>query len=142
MDFKKCFKTSQLTNFQNIALLLIRIVAGVAMMMHGWGKIQNPFGWMPPDAPIPGILQFLAAFSEFGGGLAIVLGLLFPLGSLGVAITMAVATLFHVMQGDPWVAMGPGASFEPAFGYLVLAILFIAMGPGKFSVDSKLFGNK
>ncbi len=143
LDIKKFFKASQFTNYQSAALLLIRLVAGGAMVLHGWGKIQNPMAWMGPEAPVPGFLQLLAAVSEFGGGLAWILGLLFPLATLGMAVTMAVATLFHAMQGDAWVASGPGqASFEPALGYFVLSLLFLAMGPGKFSADIKIFGKK
>jgi putative oxidoreductase len=144
VDIKKCFKVSQFSNWQSTALLLIRLVAGLAFMLHGWGKIQSPFSWMPPEAPIPGFLQFLAAFAEFGGGLAWILGLLTPLASLGIAITMLVATMMHAFAfGDPFVASGPGqGSFEPALNYLVLSLMFMAMGPGKFSIDQKIFGKK
>ena len=50
-----------------VGLLVLRIVAGLGFMFHGWGKIQNPFGWMGPDAFAPGFLQALAALSEFAG---------------------------------------------------------------------------
>src|SRR5687768_2479580 len=76
----------------DLALLLLRLCAGLAFMFHGWGKITNPFGWMGPDAPVPSVLLGLAALSEFGGGLAWVLGLLTPLASAGIFFTMAVAT--------------------------------------------------
>src|ERR1044071_3379761 len=62
-----------------IGLLLIRLVVGSAFMLHGWGKIQHPFSWMGPESPVPGFFQLLAAISEFGGGLAWILGLLTPL---------------------------------------------------------------
>ncbi len=99
---------------------------------------------MPPESPIPGIFQFLAAFSEFGGGIAWILGLVFPLASLGMAFTMVVAVYFHaVMLGDPFVSSGPGmGSYEPALLYLGISVLFILMGPGKYSLDAKLFGSK
>jgi len=120
------------------ALLLVRLVAGIALIMHGWEKIQSPFSWMGPDAPVPGILQGLAALSEFGGGLALVLGLLTSLAMVGVAITMAVAVYTHaVVKGDPMVG-----GYELALLYLVIAILFIVVGPGKFALDNKIFGNK
>ena len=64
-----------------VGLLVLRLVAGSALMLHGWPKIQNPFGWMPPQSPVPGILQALAALSEFGGGLALILGLLTPIAA-------------------------------------------------------------
>jgi len=139
---KRFYSVPEHSTFGDVALLLIRVVAGIGFMFHGWGKIQNPFGWMGPEAPIPGIFQALAALSEFGGGLAWVLGLLTPLASLGIGITMAVAFSFHAFQqGDPFVAQGPGqASYEPALLYLALAVLMFAMGPGRFSLDKILFG--
>ena len=73
-------------------LLVLRIVSGLAFVFHGWGKIQNPTGWMGPDAGVPGIFQARAAISEFVGGLAWILGALTPLFSLGLLCTMAVAT--------------------------------------------------
>ena len=138
------FKTPSHSNFGSIALLLLRLVVGIAFILHGWGKIQSPFGWMPAGAPVPGFLQFLAAISEFGGGIALVLGLLVPLASLGLIVTMAVATSMHAFAfHDPFVASGPGqSSFEPALGYLVISILILAMGPGKLSLDNKIFGNR
>lgn len=130
------------SDLQAAALLIIRIIVGVAMILHGWGKIQNPFGWMGPDAAVPGILQFLAALSEFGGGIALVLGLLFRVASIGLVITMLVATLLHaVIKGDPFVGMG-GPSYELALVYFGISILFLVMGPGKFSIDKVIFGTK
>ena len=56
---------------------------------------------------------------------------------------MAVATMFHVGNGDAFVATGPGQmSYEPALGYLVLAILFLALGPGRMSLDRFIFGER
>ncbi len=131
------------TNFASVALLLLRLIVGVAFLYHGWGKIQNPFAWMPPTAPVPGFFQFLGAISEFGGGIALILGLLTRLASLGLGFTMAVAVLMHaVVMGDPFVNMTGGSSFEPALGYLGISILFLALGAGKFSLDSKIFGER
>ena len=83
-------------------------------------------------------MQGLAALSEFGGGIAWMIGLLTPLASLGIGCTMAVAVGMHVLGGDPFVARG--ASYELAAVYLCLSILFIASGPGRFSLDANLFG--
>lgn len=124
----------------SIALFALRLAMGSAFILHGWGKIQTPFGWMPPESPVPGFLQFLAAISEFGGGIALVLGLLTRLSSLGLMFTMLVATFFHaVMMGDPFVRQGPGGAFELPLMYALISILFIVVGPGKFSIDAKIF---
>jgi putative oxidoreductase len=92
---------------------------------------------MGPDAPTPGILQALAALSEFGGGLAWVLGALVPLASLGLFFTMAFAVYFHaVVRGDPFV--GQAGSYEPALLYLAIAVMLMTVGPGLYSVDAWL----
>ena len=125
-------------------LLVLRLVAGLAFMFHGYGKIVKPFGWMPEDSGVPGILQALAAVSEFGGGLCWMLGLLTPLASLGLVCTMSVAVHLHaVVLKDPFVASGPGqGAYEPALLYLCVAILLLFAGPGRFSLDRVLFGEK
>lgn len=139
-NMKNLFKTTVFNTQVSIGLLLFRLVVGLAFMFHGWGKIQNPMSWMGDSGP-PGFLQLLAAVAEFGGGLAWILGLLFPLSSLGILCTMAVATHFHaIVRGDPFV--GKEGSYELALVYLVVSVLFILMGPGKFSLDHKIFGSK
>ncbi len=143
MKCKSCFKVLALPSCASTALLILRLVAGAAFILHGWGKMQSPFSWMPPEAPVPGFLQFLAAFSEFGGGIAWVLGLLTPLASLGLAITMAVATSMHAfVMHDPFVSSTGGSTFELPLCYFTVALVLWMVGPGKFSLDAKIFGNR
>jgi len=141
---KKLFAPRALSTRISAGLLIVRLVAGLAFMFHGWGKIQNPTGWMGPDAPVPGVLQALAAISEFGGGLAWILGLLTPLASLGLICTMTVATYMHAfVLHDPFVAKGPGkGSYELASVYFCIALLFLLAGPGRFSADRAMFGER
>lgn len=129
-----------------VGLLLVRLVTGAAFVLHGWPKIQNAFGWMDrPGAPspVPALLQALAALSEFGGGIALVVGLLTPLAALGLACTMAVAIgMVHLPLGHPFVG-GPGKpSFELAAAYLAAVVLLLLAGPGAFSLDALLFGGR
>jgi putative oxidoreductase len=143
MNLSKHFKPLLLSFRISTGLLVLRFVAGLAFMFHGYGKIQNPFGWMGADAGVPGILQALAAISEFGGGLCWMLGLLTPLASFGLACTMTVAVWTHaVVLGDPFVPKGPGGSYELASIYFCIALLLLLSGPGRFSVDRVLFGEK
>ncbi|MBI3097661.1 MAG: DoxX family protein [Planctomycetes bacterium] len=120
----------------SLGLLAARLVAGIGLAMHGWGKIQNPFGWMGEKAATPGVLQALAALSEFGGGLALVVGLLVPLASLGIVCTMSVAAWTHISRGDPFLSRRDGGAYELAALYLVISLLLLAAGPGRFSLDA------
>jgi putative oxidoreductase len=141
---KDCFKPAPLSARASTGLLVLRLVAGLAFMFHGWGKIQHPFSWMGPESGTPGIFQGLAALSEFGGGLAWILGLLTPLASLGIACTMAMAVRLHMLViGDPFVASKQGqGSYELAALYLAMAVMFILTGPGRWSADRTVFGQK
>jgi putative oxidoreductase len=140
---KKLFAVRKHSLDIDVILLILRLVVGCAFMIHGWGKMQNPMGWMGPGAPVPGAFQFLAAFAEFGGGAALILGLLTRLGVFGIACTMLVAVCTHFfMMGDPFVNLTGGHSAEPAVNYLLIAILFLIVGPGRFSLDRIVFGTK
>lgn len=142
MCIKSFFSTSNQSTAISTGLLVLRVVAGLAFIYHGWGKIQNPMAWMGPEAQVPGFLQLLAAVAEFGGGIAWILGLLTRLASLGLIFTMIVAVLTHaVMLKHPFVnmTMTPGPSYELAAVYLAISIVLITTGAGKFSLDKLFF---
>ena len=125
-----------------IGLLILRLVAGSALMLHGWPKIQHAMSWMGPGAPVPGFFQFLAAFSEFFGGLAFLAGLLTPIAALGVATTMLFALVtVHFKNHDPFVSPH-GSSFESALTYFAIAMVMLFTGPGAISLDALLFGKR
>ena len=142
-NFKHFFQITHHSKLESIALLIMRLIVGSAFFIHGSGKIHTPFSWMPPQVPIPAFLQFLAAISEFGGGIALILGLITPLASLGIACTMTGAVYMHlIIRNDPFVNLTGGMSYEPALGYLGVVILIFIMGPGKFSLDKLIFGER
>jgi len=122
------------------ALLLVRLVAGVAMVLHGWPKIQKPMEWMNsmPDPP-PGFMQAIAAVFEVGGGVLLALGLFTRAAALAIAAVMVGAlALVHIPKGDPFVSPG-GPSCEPASVYLVLSLLMAVLGAGAYSLDAIVF---
>jgi putative oxidoreductase len=139
----RLFKPLRLSSRVSAGLLILRLVVGCAFVIHGYGKIQNPFGWMGPNAGVPAVFQALAAVSEFGGGLAWTLGLLTPLASFGLACTMSVAVWTHAaVLHDPFVSLKGARSYELAGAYLCIAVLLLLVGPGRFSLDRIVFGEK
>lgn len=129
------------TGRAGVGLLVLRATIGTALMHHGWTKIQNPFHWMDrAPSPAPALLQSLAALSEFGGGFALIIGLVTPLAALGVMCTMGVAMSRHIGHGDPFV--GHGTSWELPAAYFTSMFALIALGPGALSLDRVVFGSK
>jgi putative oxidoreductase len=142
-DMRKLFSIRNLPVEVDLALLLIRLVCGYAFVLHGSGKIYNPFHWMGNDSSVPAIFQALAAVSEFGGGFSLIAGFLTRLGAFGIGCTMAVAVYMHrFVMGDPFVNLSGGSSYEPASVFLSIALLLVITGPGQFSLDRVIFGRK
>jgi putative oxidoreductase len=124
------------------ALLAVRLSVGVAFILHGVPKMQNPFGWMDSmgmESPPPGWLQAAAAFTEVGGGALLIAGLLARLAAAALICQMIAAlALVHLPKGDPFVAAAGQASSELAVTYLLVSALLFATGPGAWSIDALL----
>jgi putative oxidoreductase len=123
----------------DIGLLIMRIGLGLMFIFfHGWAKITGgPERWEKVGAAIgnfgidlaPQFWGFMAAVSEFGGGLCLILGLLFRPATALMLITMIVAASSHIAKGQGI----QGASHAIEVGFAILGLLVI--GPGKFSLD-------
>ncbi len=126
-----------------VGLLIIRLVFGAGIMLHGLQKLQSdggPMHWMPAGLPVPAVFQGLSVLAEFGGGMALVLGLLTPLAAFGLVCNMLVALFtVHLRMGHPFVAARGGPSFEPALGYLAVSLCLLIAGPGCLSLDALIF---
>jgi putative oxidoreductase len=131
--------------YLSFGLLVLRLFVGLIVAAHGAQKL---FGWWggPGMTNWTGSIQklrirparpwaWIAALSEFGGGLLLALGLLSPLGSLAIigAMVVAVATV-HLPRGF-WTSKG-GYEFNLSLIGGAAALAFT--GPGAYSVDGAL----
>ncbi|WP_345951898.1 MULTISPECIES: DoxX family protein [unclassified Mucilaginibacter] len=140
---KKFFATYNFATPVDVALLLVRLVCGYAFILHGWGKIQHPMSWMGPQSFIPPIFQALAAIAEFAGGIALIVGFLTRLAGVGLLVTMGVAVYTHAFVfNDPFVNFKGGSSYEPASIFFCIAVMLLAAGAGRFSLDKLIFGDR
>lgn len=131
--------------FHDLGLLLLRVGIGVMFMVHGYPKLLGgPDAWAGLGGVMgkvglnfaPALWGFLAALAEFGGGLLLALGLFFRVASLGLLVTMIMATVMHLSKGDGFSDYSH--ALESAFVFL--GLLFA--GPGRYSFDERLFGTR
>lgn len=131
--FKKIFYTGESSGLISIGLLLLRVIVGVFMMTHGFGKLKMLLG--------PGEIQFadpigiglelsliLAVFAEFFCSILLILGLGTRLAAFPLWFTMFVAGVI-VHAADPFGVK------EMAFLYGTIYTVILFTGPGKFSID-------
>jgi putative oxidoreductase len=117
------------------ALLLLRLIVGLAFIFHGWPKIRNVAGFAGA-LKLPVWLAAVAAYTEVIGGILLILGLLTVVAAALIGIEMLVALfMVHFPVHHPFVNP-TGQSFEtPAF-YLFTMLAFLLAGPGAYSVDA------
>lgn len=123
----------------DVGLLVLRLWFGLLLALgHGWGKLAGLSGFTAKveamGLPAPGLMALLAALGEFGGGLLLALGLLTRVASVPVIGTMLVAA-FYVHASDPFLIKK-----EFALAYAAVAVVLAIAGPGRYSLDQKLFG--
>src|SRR5215213_5693939 len=127
------------------APMIVRAVQGSLMAGHGAQKLFGSFGgpglegtsgFMEMLGMRPGRLwAYLAGLSEFAGGLLTALGLLNPLGPLGIIGSMSMATRKAHWGKPVWVTEG-GAEL-PLLNIAVATALMIRE-PDRYSLDRVL----
>ncbi|WP_159065007.1 DoxX family protein [Thaumasiovibrio subtropicus] len=117
--------------------LIFRLMVGFIMLYHGFNKLQNPMGLVPflemKGVPFPVLGAYLAAITEFFGGLALMLGLATRLASLGLAVCMVVAIM--TMGGFSAGLNSLSGGLEYQWVLLSVFTYFAVAGSGKTSLD-------
>jgi putative oxidoreductase len=118
-------------------MLLLRLIAGAAMIGHGLPKVAD-VATFASRMKLPEWLAAVAAYTEVLGGAALILGLLSSVAAVFLGVEMLVALfMVHIPARHPFVsASGPSA--ELAALYLVLMLAFLLAGPGAYSLDALL----
>ncbi len=116
----------------NASMLLLRIVSGILMMSHGYGKLLQFNEKKAVFHDFMGLGStnslLLAIFAEFFCALFLAIGLFTRLVSVPLVIVMAVA-VFDVHQMDFFDTGEKAALFLGIFSTILLC------GPGKASID-------
>lgn len=125
------------SGLHDLAETLLRVVAGLALVTHGAGKIVDPFGAAGMVEGLgfhPGAFwSFLLSCSEFFGGILIALGLLTRPASFAAMFVLLVTVWFH------WITLGQGyAGAEKSILWAAIFFFFLIRGGNRHSVDARL----
>jgi putative oxidoreductase len=124
----------------SVALLLLRIASAMAFLYHGSEILFGAFGGPGPQQfaarhQWPVALAVLVGLAQFGGGLAVLTGVLFRFGAACLALVM-VGAIFIVHLPHGFSVTEGGAEY--ALTQLLLAIAFLITGPGEYSLGKVL----
>src|ERR1700737_2291160 len=74
----------------DVASLVLRLGLGILFLVHGSLKVMASGGtaWFPNEEFLPKAVQAVVAWGELVGGVAILLGILTRLASLGIIVIM------------------------------------------------------
>jgi putative oxidoreductase len=127
-------------HLQSPLLLVIRLYWGISFAQTGWGKLTNlertTAFFTDLGLPLPKLNALLAGATECGGGVLLALGLFARPAAVPLIFTMLVAyaaadkeaLLAIVSDPDKFLGAAP-------FLFLLAALLVLAFGPGRFSLD-------
>ncbi|WP_299116545.1 DoxX family protein [uncultured Winogradskyella sp.] len=120
-------------NYNDLALLILRLGFGGLMLTHGIPKINrlsDPSGFPDPFGIGSMPTLILALIGEVLAPVLIIMGLKTKLAAVPAAITMAVAA-FVVHANDPI------GTKEKALLFLFAFVVIFLAGPGSFSIDGR-----
>jgi len=128
----------------NWAVLILRLALGTIFILHGaqkafgmfagpgiegFSKMLSGLGFQPAI-----FWAYLAAYTEFFGGLLIVLGIFTRFASAAILILLIAAALTVHLKNGFFLQNG---GIEYIFVLAGISIALILIGPGKFSIFGK-----
>jgi putative oxidoreductase len=121
-------------------LAFIRVLVGGFMVYHGWEvfdeeKMNTYLQWDQFKDTTAVTRIYLGKITELAGGLLLSTGLFTRLAALLIAVTMFYISFF-VGTGKIWY------EDQHPFMFVLLALVFFFIGPGKYSLDHLLTSKK
>lgn len=133
------------TRTLSIAILLLRLMAGLILFVAGAGKVMGWFGGFGMTATLDifkinmhlsAFWTYVSCYAEFIGGFLIIIGLVTRFAAVVLVINMLVATWFVGLKN---FFMG-GAAYPCLL--MVIFLVIVLSGPMAYSIDALLTNQK
>jgi len=125
-----------LDRLQPLALLVMRLALGAIMVVHGYHKVfggLHHHAQMVAGVGLPAWLGYVSSFTEFLGGLLILVGFFTRPAAFAVCLDLSVAIWkVHLHNGIIGSPDRPGYEFALAAAVLAFALIFFGGGPIAF----------
>jgi putative oxidoreductase len=119
--------------------LLLRVVVGASLVMHGYPKLKNPQATLKwtGDLGVPAAATVAVIMLEFFGGIALILGFIVPIVAFFIALEM-IGNIFlkKTKMKAPYLIGENAAAYETDALYILLAVTMIVLGAGVFSLSA------
>jgi putative oxidoreductase len=134
----------------DVAGLILRVVAGGIMFPHGAQKLTGWFGgygfhatmqYLQNSAKLPWLLSFLVIMIEFAGSLGLIFGLATRIWAAAMIIIMIGAiytTCYRNGLFMNWYGTQAGEGYEYHLLVIGICITLVIVGGGKFSLDAMI----
>lgn len=125
----------------DLALLILRVTAGITMAYHGYNKTRGLAGtakWFESMGMRPGALHArLASTTEMAAGLGMAAGFLTPLtGAAFIGLMLVAGIVAHRKNGFFIFSKGEGWEYTMILG--VIGLFMAMVGAGTYSLDHAL----
>ncbi|HEV2225741.1 MAG TPA: DoxX family protein [Nitrososphaerales archaeon] len=124
-------------------LLILRLGVGAGLVLHGYPKAKGgrvQAGQWLKNMGIPHLAADLVTVLEFLGGVFLILGLLTPL--VGLFFVVQFGSIIWMKKSKMHASFVSTEQGKPTYEidavYLLLALVFLVLGAGSFSLDSLL----
>ena len=120
-----------LLQFDDLALLFMRLLVGVVFVSSGWKHFQDPVARGKSIGLSPGVTRFLG-LTEIAGGLGVALGILPQVAALGLILVMlgAIHRKIFVWKTGFWGPHSDGWSYDLFF--VAMNLVIATTGGGRY----------
>jgi putative oxidoreductase len=120
-----------LSQFSDVALLLMRLLVGVVFVSSGWSHAKDPVSRAKSIGTSPGFTRFLG-LAELAGGLGVALGVLPQLAALGLILIMlgAIQKKIFVWHSGFWGKASDGWHYDLLF--VAMCLVIATTGGGRY----------